>query len=114
VLGAAGVLALLLVVMQSVGADTPDSQAFTQIQNGRYLTIAADCAACHTAPAGKPFAGGLAIETPFGSIVAPNITPDRDTGIGAWTDDEFDEAVRRGVPSHRRQTLSGHAVYSLH
>ena len=84
--------------MQSVVADSPDSQAFGQIQNGRYLAIAADCAACHTVPdTGKPFAGGRAIETPFGNIVAPNITPDRDTGIGAWTDDEFDDAVRRGI-----------------
>ena len=97
-LGATAALVPLLVAMQSVVADSPDSQAFGQIQNGRYLAIAADCAACHTVPdTGKPFAGGRAIETPFGNIVAPNITPDRDTGIGAWTDDEFDDAVRRGI-----------------
>jgi mono/diheme cytochrome c family protein len=46
---------------------------------------------------GRPFAGGRAIETPFGNIVAPNITPDRDTGIGAWSDAAFDDAVRRGI-----------------
>jgi mono/diheme cytochrome c family protein len=98
VLGATGALVSLLATMQSIVADSPDSQAFGQIQNGRYLTIAADCGACHTVPdAGKSFAGGRAIETPFGNIVAPNITPDRDTGIGAWTDDEFDDAVRRGI-----------------
>jgi mono/diheme cytochrome c family protein len=97
-LGATAAFVPLLVAMQSVVADSPDSQAFGQIQNGRYLAIAADCAACHTVPdTGKPFAGGRAIETPFGNIVAPNITPDRDTGIGAWTDDEFDDAVRRGI-----------------
>ena len=97
-LGATAALVPLLVAMQSVVADSPDSQAFGQIQNGRYLAIAADCAACHTVPdTGKPFAGGRAIETPFGNIVAPNITPDRDTGIGAWSDDEFDDAVRRGI-----------------
>jgi mono/diheme cytochrome c family protein len=96
--GATAAFVPLLVAMQSVVADSPDSQAFGQIQNGRYLAIAADCAACHTVPdTGKPFAGGRAIETPFGNIVAPNITPDRDTGIGAWTDDEFDDVVRRGI-----------------
>src|SRR5712671_3074053 len=98
VLGAAAALVPLLVAMQSVVADSPDSQAFGQIQNGRYLTIAADCAACHTIlDVGKPFAGGRPIETPFGNIVTPNITPDRDTGIGAWTDEQFDNAVRRGI-----------------
>jgi mono/diheme cytochrome c family protein len=97
-LAVAGVLAPLLVAMRLVVADTPDSQAFTQIEHGRYLAITADCISCHTVPdAGKPFAGGRAIETPFGNIVSPNITPDRDTGIGAWTDDEFDDAVRNGI-----------------
>ena len=97
-LGATAALVPLLVAMQSVVADSPDSQAFGQIQNGRYLAIAADCAACHTVPdSGKPFAGGRAIETPFGNIVAPNITPDRDTGIGAWSDADFDKAVRQGI-----------------
>src|SRR6478672_13470997 len=97
-LGATAALVPLLVAMQSVVADSPDSQAFGQIQNGRYLAIAADCAACHTVPdTGKPFAGGRPIETPFGNIVAPNITPDRDTGIGAWSDDEFERSVRKGV-----------------
>src|SRR3954451_11323370 len=97
-LGATAALVPLLVAMQSVVADSPDSQAFGQIQNGRYLAIAADCAACHTVPGtGKPFAGGRAIETPFGAITAPNITPDLDTGIGAWTDEQFDRAVRGGV-----------------
>ena len=98
VLGAVALLVLLLVAMKSVVADSPDSQAFGQIERGRYLAIAGDCTACHTvADAGRPFAGGRAIETPFGDIVAPNITPDRDTGIGAWTDEQFDDAVRRGI-----------------
>jgi mono/diheme cytochrome c family protein len=75
-----------------------DSQEFTLIERGRYLTVAADCASCHTVPrGGQPFAGGRAIETPFGNLVAPNITSDRETGIGAWTDDEFDDAIRKGI-----------------
>ena len=57
---------------------------FAQIERGRYLSIAADCAACHGDPEQKrPFAGGRAIETPFGKVLAPNITPDRETGIGS-------------------------------
>jgi mono/diheme cytochrome c family protein len=76
----------------------PDPQAFGLIEKGRYLTLASDCASCHTVPgSGHPFAGGRAIETPFGNLVAPNITPDRDTGIGAWSDEEFDAAVRKGI-----------------
>ena len=73
----------------------PDSQAFDQIERGHYLTTVADCFACHTVPqAGKPFAGARGIETPFGTITSSNITPDNDTGIGAWSDAEFDDAVR--------------------
>jgi mono/diheme cytochrome c family protein len=75
-----------------------DHQDFSLIERGRYLAVASDCISCHTAPdGGRPFAGGRPIETPFGNIVAPNITPDRETGIGAWSDDEFDAAVRRGI-----------------
>ena len=67
------------------------------IEHGRYMATAADCTACHTAPGGKPFAGGGALETPFGTLLAPNITPDVATGIGGWTDDEFVNAVRNGI-----------------
>src|SRR6202043_2877668 len=79
-------------------AADPDRQAFQQIEKGHYLTTVADCFACHTVPnVGKPFAGGRAIETPFGVITSSNITPDTDTGIGAWSDEQFDNAVRKGV-----------------
>jgi len=74
------------------------AEAKTSIDKGRYVAIAGDCVACHTAPgSGNPFAGGYALQTPFGSIVASNITSDRDTGIGDWTEAQFDRAVRRGV-----------------
>lgn len=74
-----------------------DPQDFTQLERGRYLALVGDCAACHTVPgSGLPYAGGRAIETPFGNLIASNITPDRETGIGAWTDDDFDAAVRKG------------------
>jgi mono/diheme cytochrome c family protein len=72
-------------------------QDFSAIERGRYLTWAADCGSCHTVPGSdQPFAGGRPIETPFGILVAPNITPDRETGIGSWTDEQFDTAVRNG------------------
>src|SRR5689334_7585401 len=74
-----------------------DEQKFSQIEHGRYLATLADCTACHTKRDGaKPFAGGRPIETPFGMIVSANITPDRETGIGNWTDEQFDNAVRHG------------------
>jgi mono/diheme cytochrome c family protein len=67
------------------------------IAHGQYLARAGDCIACHSAPAGKPFAGGLKFDTPIGAIYSTNITPDRNTGIGAWTFAQFDRAVRAGV-----------------
>ena len=66
------------------------------IKQGEYLARAGDCVACHTAKDGKPFAGGLAMETPIGMIYSTNITPDP-TGIGAYSFDDFDKAVRHGV-----------------
>ncbi|MGA7814543.1 MAG: cytochrome c, partial [Caballeronia sp.] len=59
------------------------------VKRGEYLTRAGDCAACHTADKSRPFAGGLPITTPFGTIYTPNITSDPDTGIGRWTDADF-------------------------
>jgi mono/diheme cytochrome c family protein len=77
------------------------------LARGEYLTRAADCAACHTVastpenalypPKGKPFAGGLPFKLPFGTIYSTNITPDRETGIGSWSDDDFVRALHRGI-----------------
>jgi mono/diheme cytochrome c family protein len=96
------VLTVAVVLMAVV--DTPlragvsaSGQDFTLIERGRYLANAADCAACHDDPYQyQPFAGGRPIETPFGVVVAPNITPDRETGIGSFTDAQFDDALRHG------------------
>ena len=75
-----------------------DAQKFNQIEKGRYLATVGDCAACHTLPgSGRDFAGGRPIETPFGTLLAPNITPDPATGVGAWTDDEFVNALTVGT-----------------
>lgn len=72
-------------------------QANPQIERGRYIATAADCVACHTAPGGKPFAGGLELKTPFGTLLSSNITADRNTGIGGWTQDQFEAALRKGM-----------------
>lgn len=67
------------------------------VKRGEYLARAGDCAACHTADKARPFAGGLLINTPFGTIVTPNITPDPDTGIGQWSDADFLRAMHEGI-----------------
>src|SRR5205085_10793434 len=67
------------------------------LARGKALVDAADCASCHTDDPAKPLAGGKRIDTPFGGIFAPNLTPDRGTGLDAWTDDEFYRALHDGV-----------------
>jgi len=79
-------LAALLIATPAFAADT-----------GEYLTRAADCVACHTKDGGAPFAGGRAFKLPVGTIYSPNITPDKATGIGNYTDDEFVSALQQGV-----------------
>jgi mono/diheme cytochrome c family protein len=74
-----------------------DNQAFEQIERGRYLAVAGDCISCHTAPGGKPFAGGAALETPFGTLLGPNITPDVATGIGSWSEEDFWRTLHEGI-----------------
>jgi mono/diheme cytochrome c family protein len=72
-------------------------QAKSLVERGRYLARAGNCVSCHTAPDGPAFAGGLAFETPFGKLYSTNITPDPETGIGKWTEEQFARAVREGV-----------------
>ena len=91
-------LCIAFFAVGSASAGGSDPQEFTQIERGRYLAVLSDCASCHTVPGGnQPFAGGRAIETPFGNILAPNITPDLETGIGSWSDEAFDAAIRKGL-----------------
>ncbi len=105
--GAAVALCAIVGLCTAADAAT-DKQSFTQIQKGRYLTIAADCAACHTLPgSGHELAGGRPLETPFGTLVAPNITPDPETGIGAWTEDEFVNALTKGTGRHGMRLYPG-------
>lgn len=79
------------------GDGTAQGNHYSNAERGRYLVNAGDCAGCHTVDAAKPFAGGLGVQTPFGTIYSSNITPDPETGIGHWTDDEFYAAMHKGV-----------------
>lgn len=67
-----------------------------QLKRGEYLARAGNCAACHTARGGQPYAGGRAIATPFGDIYASNLTPDQRTGLGNWSADDFWRALHNG------------------
>src|SRR6202030_2940557 len=67
------------------------------VERGAYLARAADCEACHTSQGGQAFAGGLAIRLPFGTLYSTNITPDKETGIGNYSDQDFLSAVHRGI-----------------
>jgi mono/diheme cytochrome c family protein len=84
--------ALLLGATSSLAADE------TALARGQYLYDAADCGGCHGGDQnGAPPAGGLGLDTPFGTFYAPNITPDRAHGIGAWSEEDFHRALRQGI-----------------
>jgi mono/diheme cytochrome c family protein len=67
------------------------------VQAGAYVAAASDCIACHTVSGGKPFAGGRPVHSPIGNMYSTNITPDKATGIGNYSLDEFDRAIRHGI-----------------
>ncbi|GBR66979.1 cytochrome c [Gluconobacter kanchanaburiensis] len=92
-------VAICLVACSALASLLPKAQAadVTLAEKGRYIATAADCLACHTAPGGKPFAGGYPIITPVGTIYSTNITPAPKSGIGDYTKTEFFDAVRRGI-----------------
>jgi mono/diheme cytochrome c family protein len=95
---AAAVIALNLRDEDSVADDGPPGYEATapQIERGRYLVRVGNCAACHTAQGGQPFAGGLGIATPFGTVFSSNLTPDAQTGIGSWSAAHFWRAMHNG------------------
>lgn len=90
-------VAAALGLLSLASAASAETATPAQIEQGRYLAVVGDCVACHTAPGGPPFAGGLAIQTPFGTLLSPNITPDRQTGIGALSDAQFLTEMHAGV-----------------
>ncbi len=80
----------------SSAAAPPGAPAPDLVARGAYLALAGHCAGCHTARGGAPYAGGRPIETPFGTLYAPNLTPDVETGLGAWTPAQFWRALHNG------------------
>jgi alcohol dehydrogenase (quinone), cytochrome c subunit len=91
------IFALLPTHTRPIAASLSAGPDAASLERGRYLAVAADCGACHTAPGGKPFAGGFAIDSPLGRIYSTNITPDPESGIGKFSLNEFDRAVRHGI-----------------
>jgi mono/diheme cytochrome c family protein len=104
-LGGALLLGAGLVIASSADVERTSPGPYTSTTRGRYLVRAGDCMSCHTAAGGAPFAGGRAVPTPFGTIYSTNITPDRDTGIGAWSEDDFYRAMHEGI------SRDGHHLY---
>ncbi|MCQ2030849.1 c-type cytochrome [Stutzerimonas zhaodongensis] len=88
-------LGAALAVCAGAALAQPADQAL--LERGQYLTQTADCLACHVTDGGKPYAGGLPVKMPFGTLYSTNITPDKETGIGNWSDDDFVEAMQQGV-----------------
>ena len=95
---AAAAIALAWPREEFIAAGSPADHAATEanLARGAYLARAGDCMACHTARGGVPYAGGRVLDTPFGRLVAPNITPEASTGIGSWTPDDFWRALHNG------------------
>src|SRR5271165_7582752 len=87
-------------MLGAFAARSEDANDSTLVAKGEYLARAGDCIACHTAPEGKLFAGGLTMPTPFGTLYTSNITPDRETGIGTWTADQFYGTMHSGRFPH--------------
>lgn len=102
--GYAGML-LSALLMNPAFSATLSAQANEQVRSGEYLAHLGDCIACHTAKDGKPMAGGLELSTPLGVIYSTNITPDVKTGIGSYSFEQFDRAMRKGVAA------DGHNLY---
>jgi len=92
-----------LIATCSMAQAAPVSQEL--VQRGAYLARAGDCIACHTAPEGQPFAGGVPLNTPIGMIYSTNITPDLETGIGRYSMDDYVKVMREGVAK------DGHRLY---
>jgi mono/diheme cytochrome c family protein len=91
-------MAIMVIVSSWFGA----AASANEIKEGEYLARAGDCISCHTAQDGAAYAGGLRLDTPFGYLLSPNITPDRETGIGRWTGEDFYRAMHDGVNIHNQ------------
>jgi mono/diheme cytochrome c family protein len=96
---------LLAAIGLAACATVSAASAQPAMSQGEYVARASNCVACHSVEGGQAFAGGLKMATPVGAIYATNITPDKETGIGNYTLEDFDRAVRRGVAK------DGHHLY---
>ena len=94
-----------LLLLFAVSTSRADESVGPPGSHGEYLARAGDCVACHSVPGGKAFAGGLKMGSPLGAIYSTNITPDAETGIGTYSLEDFDRAVRRGIAK------DGHRLY---
>src|SRR5690606_4413956 len=91
---------------RSAAGDARDARNVgDEVARGAYLAAAGSCAGCHAAPDGTPFAGGRGVVTPFGTVYAPNLTPDDETGLGRWQSDDFWRAMHEG------RSQDGRALY---
>lgn len=97
--GVAGALMAAIPWRPTMPPVSPDLSVYSSqaIERGRLIAASSNCVACHTAPGGVKNAGGLAMDTPFGTIYSTNITPDPETGLGSWSFAAFDRAMREGV-----------------
>lgn len=90
-------IASMLLSLSSIAATQPSANSDAeQVLRGEYLARAGNCMGCHTTRGGKPYAGGRELVTPFGKFVTPNITPDNETGIGHWSEEDFWQALHYG------------------
>ena len=97
-------VAAAVLLVRSGYPDEPTAEADTvavdlstsAVERGAYLARVGDCAACHTTPGGREYAGGRTIETPFGAVFSTNLTPDAATGIGRWSAGDFWKALHTG------------------
>ena len=95
--GWATTVAVLSVALGPFDPASASDTGASLVQRGRYIATAGNCASCHTRNGGGALAGGVAFKTPFGTVYSMNITPDKATGIGNWTREQFLESLRRGV-----------------
>jgi mono/diheme cytochrome c family protein len=108
VIGAAALFALARrPAIDAISRPAPASFDPALVARGAQLASAGNCTSCHTVPGGLPYAGGLAVATTFGTIYSTNITPDYETGIGAWSQQAFARALRNGVDR------AGHHLYPV-
>lgn len=99
------VLSMAGIILAFAGPANGANADATLIARGKYIAQLGDCVACHTAPNGRAMAGGLELKTPMGTIYSTNITPDRETGIGKYSFEQFERAMRKGVAA------DGHNLY---